>query len=151
MKSLHKAAGMCLIVFFLSGCVQNPLSSLSSSQKDMDEIEASLSGMLLQLATTEKLLAKVQQLLTLLETQKKEQEKILLIAEEEQKWVTLSGKYNTSVYHKMRFMRQSFGRQGATIKKISLTSGALKQSLGETAALNQELKTQIQKAIELNP
>lgn len=143
------AAG--LILFSLSGCMQNPLSSFSSSQKDMEEIEASMSDMLTQLQTAEKLLVKVKQLLILLDTQKKEQEKLLRIVEEQEKWVTLSGTYNTNVYHQMRFMRQSFVRQGKLIKGITTTSASLKKSLSDSGNLNKELKTQIQKAIELSP
>lgn len=117
----------------------------------MEEIEASMSDMLTQLQTAEKLLVKVKQLLILLDTQKKEQEKLLRIVEEQEKWVTLSGTYNTNVYEQMRFMRQSFVRQGKLIKGITTTSASLKKSLSDSGELNKELKTQIQKAIELSP
>lgn len=151
MNGIKVFACACAVFLFLSGCMQNPLSSLSSSKKDMDEMESVMSDMLSQMQTTEALLAKVKRLLALLDAQKKEQEKILRIAEEQNKWVALSGTYNTNVYHQMRFMRQSFGRQGQLIKSVAATSESLKKSLSASGALNKELKTQIQKAIELSP
>lgn len=147
-----QTAGAAFILFFLvSGCFKNPLSDLSSSQKDMKEIEGTLQQMLDGLGAMEGLLSKVQKMVALLEEQKKKQDDILRVAQEQEKWVTLSGSYNTNVYRQMRFMHASFQRQGKTIKQINDTSFSLKNTLADAGQLNVELKEQIKKAIELSP
>lgn len=140
-----------MLLFFFSGCMKSPLSELSASQKDMKEIESTLQEMLEGLGAMDGLLIKVKKLVLLLDEQKKKQDDILRVAQEQERWLALAGKYNTNVYHQMRFMHASFERQGATIKQINKTSMLLKHALSDTGKLNVELKGQMQKAIELSP